>query len=68
MHMECCLSEVVEQRGLTLKDVAAETGLEEERLKRIANNGFQALRKRTLVSICEVVQCQVGDFIKVVPD
>lgn len=68
MHMECCLSEAVEQRGLTLKDVAVETGFEEERLERIASNDFRALRKHTLVAICEVVQCQVGDFIKVVPD
>lgn len=68
MHVECYLREVVEQKGLTLKAVALETGLEEERLERIANNDFRALRKSTLISICEAVQCQVGDFIEVVPD
>ena len=68
MRIECCLSEVFKQRGLTFEGVAAETGIQEECLVKIDNNEFKALRRYTLVTICEVAQCQISDFVKVVPD
>lgn len=68
MRMESHLKEVLELRGLTIEYAADKTGLDAKALEKICNNDFRALRKSTLVVICEVAQCQVSDFIKVVPD
>ena len=68
MYMESHLKETLELRGLTIENAADKTGLDAKALEKICNNDFSALRKSTIVAICEVAQCQVSDFIKIVPE
>lgn len=68
MHMECCLIDVIDRKGLSCEEVAHRMGVAVGYLKRIDDGDYLALRKRTVTTICEVLDCQVGDILKVVPD
>lgn len=68
MRMECCLKKLCGRKGLAFEDLAAATGIDAEILEKIENGDFKALRKSTLIAICEAAHCQISDFAKVVPD
>ena len=68
MHMECRLKEMLDDKLMTFEYVESKTGIRAEVLRKISVGDFKALRKHTLVSICEVAHCQISDFIIIVPD
>lgn len=66
MRMECCLVDVIEGKGMSTEEVADSAGISVGILARIDEGDFLALRKSTLTRLCEVLDCQVGDILKMV--
>lgn len=66
MRMECCLVDVIEGKGISTEEVADSVGISVGILARIDEGDFLALRKSTLTRLCEVLDCQVGDILKMV--
>lgn len=66
MRMECCLVDVIEGKGMSTEEVADIAGISVGILARIDEGDFLALRKSTLTRLCEVLDCQVGDILKMV--
>lgn len=52
------------ERHISLNELAEKIGISNVNLSKIKNNKVTAMRFSTLASICEVLDCQVGDIIE----
>ena len=68
MQVQCCLIDAIKQNGMSCEEIAAKLDLSVAHLEKIDRGDFRALRKSTIVGICEAMDCQIGDFLKVVHD
>lgn len=59
------LDELLEARGMTLVDLAAAVGITTVNLSVLKNGRAKAVRFGTLVAICEALDCQPGDLLRV---
>lgn len=59
------LATVLEERGMTLVDLAARTGVTVANLSVLKNGRARAVRFSTLTAICHVLECQPGDLLEV---
>lgn len=64
----CRLEELLEDRGMTLSALAAETGVTVVNLSVLKNNRARAIRFSTLTAICDVLACTPGDLLGLDPD
>ena len=63
----CHLDAVLEERGMTLTELAGHVGVTAVNLSVLKNNRARAVRYSTLTALCEVLDCQPGDLFSVVP-
>jgi len=58
------LDQVLEERGISLTDLAIRVGSSYVSLLNIKNGRVQGLRFSTLDSICKALGCQPGDILE----
>lgn len=62
-RIECGLTELLEQRGMTLTELADRVGVTIVNLSILKNGRAKAVRFSTLTAICDVLECDVGDVL-----
>ena len=62
------LDRMMVERKMTLNELADRVGISNVNMSKIKNNKVTAIRFQTLASICEALQCSVGDILEYVPD
>jgi putative transcriptional regulator len=63
----CHLGRLLEERDLTLVQLAAMTGVTVANLSVLKNDRARATRFTTLTAICDALECQPGDLLEVAP-
>ncbi|MBS6102280.1 MAG: helix-turn-helix transcriptional regulator [Actinomyces sp.] len=63
-RVEVTLDTVLLQRGMTLTALSEATGITMANLSILKTGKARAIRFSTLSAICEVLQCQPGDILK----
>ena len=64
-RVHCRLDELVEDRGITLTELAHAVGITVVNLSVLKNDRARAIRFSTLTAICDVLDCQPGDLFSV---
>ena len=59
------LGELLEDRGLSLVQLAAATGVTTANLSVLKNGRARAIRFSTLTAICQALDCQPGDILDI---
>ncbi len=59
------LGEVLDDRGMTLAELAERTGITVVNLSVLKNGRARAVRFSTLTAICRALDCQPGDLLSV---
>lgn len=59
------LGAVLEERGMTLAELAERTGITVVNLSVLKNGRARAVRFSTLTAICRALECQPGDLLSV---
>jgi len=62
-HITLHLDQLLEERGMTLTDLAGQVGVTLVNLSVLKNDRAKAIRFSTLESLCEVLDCQPGDLM-----
>ncbi|WP_372729711.1 helix-turn-helix domain-containing protein [Nocardioides sp.] len=63
--MVCTLDDVLRERGMTLTELAERVGVTIANLSVLKNNRAKAIRFSTLTAICETLDCDVGDLLRI---
>lgn len=66
-RIRCHLDEVLVDRGMTLTELAARTGITMANLSILKNNRAKAVRFTTLTLICEALQAQPAELFTFAP-
>ncbi len=61
------LDRLLEQRGMTLTELAERVGVTVVNLSILKNGRARAVRFSTLAALCEVLECQPGDLLEFRP-
>lgn len=67
-EVHCRLDELLEERGMTLADLAKQVDITYPNLSVLKNDRGRAIRFSTLAAICRALDCTVGDLLEVVPE
>ncbi len=59
------IDRLLDERGLTLTELAERVGLTLANLSVLKNGRARAIRFSTLTALCEVLDCQPGDLLSV---
>ncbi|MFD0272848.1 helix-turn-helix domain-containing protein [Kitasatospora sp. NPDC127111] len=62
-QIECHLDRLLEERGLTLAELATRVGVTVANLSVLKNDRARAIRFSTLSAICRELDCQPGDLL-----
>ena len=62
-HIAVHLDRLLEQRGMTLTELADRVGITVVNLSVLKNGRARAIRFSTLAAICQVLGCQPGDLL-----
>ncbi|MCF6470804.1 helix-turn-helix transcriptional regulator [Nonomuraea sp. MG754425] len=65
--VEVHLDRLLEERGMTLVQLAGRVGITNVNLSILKNNRAKAIRFTTLGKLCEVLGCQPGDLLSYAP-
>ena len=57
------LDQLLEQRGMTLTELADKVGVTVVNLSVLKNGRARAIRFSTLAALCQVLDCQPGDLL-----
>ena len=68
MSLLVTLDAVLQQRGMTGKQLATAVGLSETQLSMFRSGKVRGIRFATLARICDVLHCQPGDLLSHVVD
>jgi Predicted transcriptional regulator len=63
--IHCRLDELLEERGMTLAELAKRIDITYANLSVLKNDHGRAVRFTTLAAICAVLECDVGDVFEV---
>ena len=63
----CHLDRLLEDRGMTLTELASLVGVTVVNLSVLKNDRARAVRYSTLTAICDALGCQPGDVLSVPP-
>jgi putative transcriptional regulator len=61
----CHLDRLLDERGMTLVELAQEVGVTVVNLSVLKNNRARAIRFSTLTALCDVLDCQPGELFTV---
>lgn len=67
-RIHCRLTELLEERGMTLTDLSQRVGISMVNLSVLKNDRARAIRFSTLTAICDALDCEVGELLVVVPE
>jgi putative transcriptional regulator len=59
------LDELLAERGLTMTEVADKVGITLANLSVLKNGHARAIRFTTLTALCDILDCQPGDLLRV---
>ena len=62
------LNVMMAKRNISLGDLAEKVGITNANLSKIKNNKVNAIRFSTLAAICDALECEPGDIIKIDPN
>ena len=62
-HIAVHLDRLLEQRGLTLTELADKVGVTVVNLSVLKNGRARAIRFSTLAALCQALGCQPGDLL-----
>ncbi|MFE0193068.1 helix-turn-helix domain-containing protein [Streptomyces sp. NPDC058989] len=62
-QIECHLDRLLDERGMTLAELAARVGVTVANLSILKNDRAKAIRFSTLSAICRELDCQPGDLL-----
>lgn len=65
MEVYCHLDRILEEKGMTLAELAKLVEVTAVNLSVLKNNRAKAVRFSTLVALCEALDCQPGDLFNV---
>ncbi|MFC5816951.1 helix-turn-helix domain-containing protein [Nonomuraea harbinensis] len=65
--IEVHLDRLLEERGMTVVELADRVGITNVNLSILKNNRAKAIRFSTLSKLCEVLDCQPGDLLSFTP-
>ena len=68
MKVRVRLDVVMAERKVRGKYLAAEIGITEANLSLLKSGKVKGIRFETLAKICDVLNCQPGDLLEVLPD
>ena len=66
--IEVHLDKVLEERGMTSKELAEMIGITQANLSILKTGKAKGLRFSTLIAICEILDCQPADILEYVKD
>ncbi len=66
-RVHCTLDVLLAERGMTLTELADRVGVTVVNLSVLKNDRARAVRFSTLTAICDVLDCQPGDVLRVLP-
>ena len=61
--VHCRLDELLVERGMTLTKLSEIVGVSIVNLSVLKNDRARAIRFSTLVSICEALECEIGELM-----
>jgi putative transcriptional regulator len=61
----CHLDRLLDERGMTLVELAETAGVTVVNLSVLKNNRARAIRFSTLTAVCDVLDCQPGDLFTI---
>ncbi len=61
----CHLDRLLDERGMTLVELAEKVGVTVVNLSVLKNNRARAVRFSTLTALCDVLDCQPGDLFTI---
>ena len=59
------MDEVMKDRKMSLNDLADKVGITNVNLSKLKNNKVTAVRFSTLSAICDALDCEPGDILKI---
>ena len=59
------LDSVMKERKMSLNELAEKVGITNVNLSKLKNNKVTAVRFSTLSAICDVLDCEPGDILKI---
>lgn len=62
-RIHCRLDQLLEERGLTLTELADKVGITVVNLSVLKNDRAKAIRFTTLTALCDVLDCRPGDLL-----
>jgi putative transcriptional regulator len=62
-RIECHLDRLLDERGMTLTELAQRVGVTVVNLSVLKNNRARAIRFSTLTAVCDALGCQPGDLL-----
>ncbi|MEU6237598.1 helix-turn-helix transcriptional regulator [Kitasatospora sp. NPDC047058] len=62
-QIECHLGRLLDERGMTLAELAARVGVTVANLSVLKNDRAKAIRFSTLTAICRELDCQPGELL-----
>jgi putative transcriptional regulator len=66
--VHCRLDELLVERGMTLTRLSELVGVSIVNLSVLKNDRARAIRFSTLVSICEALECEIGELMVLADD
>ena len=66
-RVECRLDALLEERGMTVTELARRAGVTVVNLSVLKNNRARAIRFSALTALCDALNCQPGDLFRVRP-
>lgn len=66
--VHCRLDELLAERDMTLTHLAQLVDVSVVNLSVLKNDRARAIRFTTLLAICEVLECDVGDVLTIAPE
>ncbi len=64
----CHIDELLDERDMTLAELARQVGVTHVNLSILKNNRAKAIRFTTLIAICEVLGVEPGDLFSLSPE
>lgn len=68
MAIEWRLAKVMAERGMNYKMLGAATGMHPNTISKLKHNLPSRLEMKTLIQLCEALNCQPGDLLAYQPD
>lgn len=66
--MKLTIDEVLHKKGRTKYWLSQQTGITQTNLGKLVNNKTNSIRFDNLEKICEVLECDIADVLKIIKD